>query len=176
MAELVLLDTREYEMLQLFCRVDVRMRITWVIPVLLIGGLAILWGTNVPVLTQPAPVAPLLPPVAASPVLSMDATPASRPATSLPRPATEPIPVPGPNEVWLHGGEYRPGNITVPVGTTVTWIGYDNDTQHDVASETGLFFCSLALGDSFSYTFTERGTFNYSCDCNPGMAGTVIVE
>ena len=136
--------------------------------------------TSMPVITPPAQEVVVLAPILIESVIPppepTTTTPEPMPTTAFSKPFTGLIVVPGPNEVWLHGGEYRPGIITVPVGTTVTWIGYDNDTQHDVASDTGLFFCSLALGGSFSYTFTERGTFNYSCDCSPGMAGTVIVE
>jgi plastocyanin len=85
------------------------------------------------------------------------------------------IPVPAQNEVWIVGSNYRPIDIHVPVGTTVTWIGMDNDA-HDVESDTGLFFTNLPAGATFSYLFTERGVFRYHCGCNPGMEGSVIVE
>ena len=86
-----------------------------------------------------------------------------------------PIAVPGPNEVWLWGGEYRPNRLTVPLGTTVIWMGRDAD-PHDVENNNGLFFASLLLGVTFNYTFIERGAFFYHCECNTGMEGTIIVE
>ncbi len=85
------------------------------------------------------------------------------------------VPVPGPNQVWLQGMEYRPAILTVPVGTTVTWTNVDF-TPHDVESYTELFFWSVAQGCSYNYTFTEPGNYSYHCGCNPGMDGMVIVQ
>lgn len=134
--------------------------------------------TTVPTLTLPETIVPALTPIAPGTIPTPAATipvPAPTPALTTPDPAS--IPVPGPNEVWIQGNEYRPSVITIPAGATVTWIAKDdNDTEHDVDSDDGLFFRSLAMGGSFSYTFTERGTFYYSCGCNPPMGGAVIVE
>ena len=71
---------------------------------------------------------------------------------------------------------FSPSTIIVPVGTTVTWTQLDA-IMHTVTSNAGLFYSGgLALGDTFSYTFTESGTFNYHCTPHPWMRGTVIVE
>jgi len=82
------------------------------------------------------------------------------------------------NEVWVPGREFRPSIITVPAGTTVTWVDKDRGEEHTVTSSTGLFNGSLAFGGSFNYTFTERGTFEYSCKVHDfeGMTGKVVVE
>ncbi|MDO8717217.1 MAG: cupredoxin domain-containing protein [Dehalococcoidales bacterium] len=82
------------------------------------------------------------------------------------------------NEVWVPGREFRPSIITVPAGTTVTWVDKDRGEEHTVTSSTGLFNGSLAFGGSFNYTFTERGTFEYSCQVHAfeGMTGKVVVE
>jgi plastocyanin len=34
----------------------------------------------------------------------------------------------------------------------------------------------IAPGETFSYTFTEAGTFDYFCTPHPWMMGTVIVS
>ncbi|MDO8716509.1 MAG: cupredoxin domain-containing protein [Dehalococcoidales bacterium] len=154
------------------------MRITWAVTALLTGVSFVIGACTSPVAPTtlaPAIIAPVtLTPVATATPAPLTPSPAA-PIAALPVPALVPVPWPGPNEVWLWGGEYRPSKITVRVGTTVTWKGKDAD-PHDVEGDTGLFFCSLPLGISFNYTFDERGTFPYHCECNPGMVGVVIVE
>ena len=71
-------------------------------------------------------------------------------------------------------GVYESTIITVPVGTNVTWRNRD-DKEHTVISDDGLFNKRLAYGESFSYTFTARGIFNYHCELWD-MKGRVIVE
>ena len=150
---------------------------------LLIGVLFVVGACGVEVAIAPAALTPtpvLIDPTAV-PTTLLPASPTTATLTTtttpitLAPPASAPVPWPGPNEVWLWGGEYRPNKITVPVGSTVTWKGKDAD-PHDVEGDTGLFFCSLPLGVSFNYTFAERGTFYYHCECNPGMVGVIIVD
>ena len=86
----------------------------------------------------------------------------------------------GPNEVWIYGREFMPGTLTVAAGTTVTWRN-KNSEQHTVTSNTSLFNNILyTVGstlDSFSYTFTQPGTYYYYCQphLNGGMTGKIIV-
>lgn len=100
--------------------------------------------------------------------------PVAEAAPALPEPAPERKMWPGPNEVWIWGGEYRPGQIVVPVGTTVTWTGIDAE-EHDVESDDRLFFGNIVQGVSFSYTFAEPGSYYYHCNCGC-IEGVVIVE
>jgi plastocyanin len=64
----------------------------------------------------------------------------------------------------------------VKAGTTVTWINED-DIPHTVASA-GKLFKSKALDtkDTFSFTFTTPGTYEYFCSLHPHMTGAVVVE
>jgi plastocyanin len=71
-----------------------------------------------------------------------------------------PTPTQAANEVIILGRAFIPMTITVTAGTTVTWTNQDPQS-HVVTSDDGLFFFELALHDSFSYTFTEPGTFTY---------------
>lgn len=70
---------------------------------------------------------------------------------------------------------YDSAEITVPVGTTVTWTNNDPvaHTVTDVyqAWDSGLF----EEGGTFSMTFTEPGTYDYYCIPHPMMIGKVIV-
>ena len=71
---------------------------------------------------------------------------------------------------------FAPNPITVPVGTTVTWM--NNDTiAHDVASDSAVWNSnSMAAGTQFSFAFQTKGTFPYHCTVHPGMIGTVNVQ
>ncbi len=80
---------------------------------------------------------------------------------------------------------FSPKEITVKAGTTVVWTNSDA-IAHTVTSGTsdgtsgtpdGLFDSGfLNNGDTFSFTFTEPGTYTYYCIPHPWMTGTVIVE
>ncbi|MHA7734334.1 cupredoxin domain-containing protein [Nitrosopumilus sp. S6] len=77
---------------------------------------------------------------------------------------------------------YDPEVITVSVGDTILWDNADN-TVHTVTSgippadATGVFDSEMMMaGDSFEFTFTEAGTFDYYCTFHPWMVGTVNVE
>jgi plastocyanin len=77
--------------------------------------------------------------------------------------------------VLISLASYQPSSLTVPAGTTVTWINRDV-VRHTVTSDEGLFDSGrLGSGESFSYTFKESGTFNYHCTIHTFMRGTVIV-
>ncbi|MHC4277895.1 MAG: cupredoxin domain-containing protein [Planctomycetota bacterium] len=85
-------------------------------------------------------------------------------------------------EVKMAAAGFGPQTITVPAKTTVTWVHVDNTEDsawwwHSIVSDTGLFDSgSLFLGNTFSYTFIEPGTYGYHCDNHPYRAGIVIVE
>ena len=128
------------------------MRIIRIIAVLLIGASLILAAC-----TRPAPSAPV-------------------PTT--PTPAPEPAPIQGYTEVMIPGRNFNPEVITVGVGTTVSWISKDGE-QHTVTSDTpNLFNGTIEPFGSFSYTFTERGDFEYFCGIHGqmGMRGVVHVK
>ncbi|MDP6738142.1 MAG: cupredoxin domain-containing protein [Dehalococcoidales bacterium] len=73
-----------------------------------------------------------------------------------------------------YNGEYTPRNITVPVGTTVTWNNTDVK-EHSVISDDGLFSANIGTDETFSYTFTKPGIFVYRDDIY-AMSGKVTVE
>ena len=78
-------------------------------------------------------------------------------------------------EVEILNSSFNPQVITVPVGTTVTWIHLDSGV-HTVMSNTGVFNSDLAFRQTFSYTFTESGVFKYHCHLHGYMFGQIIVE
>jgi plastocyanin len=73
---------------------------------------------------------------------------------------------------------FSPANITVKVGTTVTWTNND-DVDHTVTSDTapnsGPDSGLINPGDTYTYTFNQAGTFNYHCAQHLYMKGTITV-
>jgi amicyanin len=72
---------------------------------------------------------------------------------------------------------FAPPNLTVKAGTTVTWINKD-DIPHGIAATNNAFTRSQAMDtdDSYSFTFTTPGTYQYFCYIHPHMVGTIVVQ
>lgn len=82
----------------------------------------------------------------------------------------------GANAVSISNFAFVPATLTVPVGTTVTWTNQDEE-PHTVVSDDGstLHSPGLDTGKTFSFTFSNAGTFAYVCSIHPMMHGTVVV-
>ena len=97
-------------------------------------------------------------------------------------------------EVTVEGIAFRPGDLTVAAGDTVTWVNED-PVDHTITSGRpgkqgipgvsdgtepkldGLFDEPLAReGSTFSFTFEEPGTFVYFCRVHAAMKATITVE
>lgn len=76
---------------------------------------------------------------------------------------------------------FVPAEITVPVGTEITWRNEDS-APHTATSGTSpspdAIFDSGTIegGQSGSVTVREPGTYAYFCEFHPFMKGTVTVE
>jgi amicyanin len=80
------------------------------------------------------------------------------------------------NVVTIDNFTFTPPELTVAVGTTVKWVNHD-DIPHLVVNKDKAFRAkALDTDDSFSYTFTSAGTFDYFCALHPHMVGKVIVK
>ena len=81
------------------------------------------------------------------------------------------------NAVSIDNFTFGPQSVTVKAGTTVTWTNKD-DIPHGIASANNAFTKSKALDtdDSYSFTFTTPGTYQYFCYIHPHMTGTIVVE
>jgi plastocyanin len=87
----------------------------------------------------------------------------------------------GDTHVYMRHELFSPARIQVVLGTTVTWTNRDS-VPHNVTIAPVVISSSnnweselLSPGQSFSYTFTSQGTFQYHCQEHPGMIGVVIV-
>jgi len=74
---------------------------------------------------------------------------------------------------------FTPQNFTVSLsaGGTVTWVNKDT-TGHTVTSNvTGLFGSPLlTVGETWSHTFSQAGTYYYHCTPHPQMWGVIVVS
>ncbi|MFI5015169.1 MAG: cupredoxin family copper-binding protein [Hyphomicrobiales bacterium] len=71
---------------------------------------------------------------------------------------------------------FTPDAAEIAVGTTVTWTNED-DIPHAVAATERQFKShALDTGDSFSFTFTAPGTYEYFCSLHPHMKGKIVVK
>jgi len=79
--------------------------------------------------------------------------------------------------VSIDNFSFGPQTLTVKAGTTVTWTNRD-DIPHGIASSNNAFKRSAALDtdNSFSFTFTTAGTYQYFCYIHPHMVGSIVVE
>jgi len=89
---------------------------------------------------------------------------------------------PAPNEVWMIGVTFEPGDREIEAGTTVTWINQSNLNhtvtsgplgEHDGQFDSG----NLTPGEQYEYTFSTPGVYPYYCRPHEleEMAGTIFV-
>lgn len=92
-----------------------------------------------------------------------------------------------PADAW-----YAPAFLPIEVGDTVIWQNNDREPHtvtsgqgsgrfgwmsDDYGTPNGLFDSDLfAPGESWSHTFSEKGTFSYFCIIHPWMEGAIIVN
>ena len=73
------------------------------------------------------------------------------------------------------GMEFSPEEITISVGDIITWT--NNDSMSHTATSVDDYFDSgnIPSGSTWSFTFTEVGTFDYECSYHSSMTATIIV-
>jgi plastocyanin len=95
--------------------------------------------------------------------------------------------------VYIVNFAYSPADITVAAGTTVTWVNQDSvghtvtegDPNSPTPANIRVFDSSgeavtgkvslIQSGESWSYTFTTPGTYEYYCIVHPYMIGHITV-
>jgi plastocyanin len=80
------------------------------------------------------------------------------------------------NAVAISNFAFSPAEISVPVGTKVTWTNNDS-AAHTVTADDLKAFDSgqLGQGATFSFTFTTVGVFPYHCANHAMMKAKVTV-
>jgi plastocyanin len=82
----------------------------------------------------------------------------------------------GTNVITIDNFTFSPKELTVAVGTTVKWVNHDDIPHLVVEKKTTFRSKALDTDDSYSYTFTSAGTFDYFCGLHPHMVGQVVVK
>jgi plastocyanin len=83
--------------------------------------------------------------------------------------------------ITIHTFQFSPTSLEVQAGTRVTWMNQD-DITHTITSgipgkQDGRFDSRLeGKGATFSYTFTQPGTYTYFCNRHQSMRGEVHVK
>jgi plastocyanin len=80
------------------------------------------------------------------------------------------------NEVVIDNLAFEPATLNISTGTTVTWANNDSAAHTITARDNTFKSGTLSPGGSFSFTFNEKGTFEYYCTIHPSMTGKIIVE
>ena len=81
----------------------------------------------------------------------------------------------GPDAIAIQNSAFNPSLLHVQMGTTVTWSNLDS-TAHHVVSDTGAFDSGvLNEGQSYSFTFTQPGTYQYHDAAQLTMRGSIVV-
>ena len=102
-------------------------------------------------------------------------TPTTAP-TSTPTTAPTNTPTSAGNSVTIMNFAFSPLTLTVKTGTKVTWTNKDTVT-HTVTADNGAFNSGLLpSGNSFSFTFTQAGTYSYHCNIHHSMMATIVVH
>jgi plastocyanin len=81
------------------------------------------------------------------------------------------------NEVEIEDMAFKPADITVKKGTTITWTNKDS-TAHTVTEtdgKKGPDSQPLDNGQSYTFTYNETGVFSYHCSIHSEMTGSVTV-
>lgn len=85
-------------------------------------------------------------------------------------------PAPEGPRVFIRDNFYTPNLQTVPVGTTVVWE-HQGRAEHTVTSLLGYFDSGvLRGGDTFHYTFSAPGRYDYFCRFHFTNRGAIIVQ
>ena len=96
-------------------------------------------------------------------------TPANHSATAAKGPQTK--------VVVIRGFKFEPVVLTVKPGDTVRWENQDIVPHNAVSTETKEFDTgTMAVGASWKYEASNKGTFFYGCTLHPNMKGKLVVE
>ena len=97
-------------------------------------------------------------------------------ALAIASPAAAGTPAPAGPTIRIDNFVFGPEDLTVSVGTTVTWINRDDIPHTVVANDRSFKSKVLDTDERFSFTFTKPGEYGYFCSLHPHMVGKVIVK
>ena len=116
-----------------------------------------------PAAVNPAPAAAVVKPTAAP----------AKPAAALG--AVAPANIDGP-QVQVKDFAFAPKEITVPVGTTLTWTNKDSEPHTVTTTDKAIASKAMDTDERFAFKFDLAGTYTYHCSLHPYMTATVVVR
>jgi len=81
-----------------------------------------------------------------------------------------------PKDITISNFQFSPATIEIVAGETAQWVNNDNVPHTIIADDNSFQSPTLQAGESFNFTFTQAGTFNYHCSIHPTMKGTITVK
>ncbi len=83
-----------------------------------------------------------------------------------------------PAKIVIDNFAFQPKELTVPVGTEVTWVNHDDVPHTATSTAKPKAFDSGALDtdQTYSHVFTTAGEYEYFCAVHPKMTGKVVVK
>ena len=83
-----------------------------------------------------------------------------------------------PVQIRIDNFTFEPAEVTIPVGTKVTWVNHDDVPHTATSSAKPRQFDSgtLDTDEQFSYVFTAPGTYDYFCALHKHMTARIIVK
>ncbi|HEY4510476.1 MAG TPA: plastocyanin/azurin family copper-binding protein [Candidatus Paceibacterota bacterium] len=155
-----------------------------VVIILAIVGGVYLWNKNNAVVFQgnfetvssPSSDVNTTPPPAESPtpIPAPNQIPESAPSKNQ-TPATAPTPGATTHNVEIGNFSFKQPSINIKKGDAVVWTNGDSAPHTVTGDSGGPASPTIAKGETYSFTFTGAGTFNYHCAFHPSMKGAVMV-
>ena len=83
-----------------------------------------------------------------------------------------------PARITIDNFSFKPNQLTVPAGTSVTWVNRDDVPHTATSKDNPMVFDSKALDtdQSYSFTFIKPGVYGYFCKVHNHMTGTITVK
>ncbi len=79
-------------------------------------------------------------------------------------------------EIKIDNFKFSPTPLTVPKGTTVTWVNQDDMPHSIVCQAVQLHTHPMDTDGRTSFRFDQPGRYDYVCGLHPFMRGQVIVQ
>src|ERR1700739_4576560 len=79
------------------------------------------------------------------------------------------------SKITVDNFTFVPPVLHVKTGSTITWTNHDDIPHSIVCPALSVRSHPMDTNDSFSFTFTQAGTFTYLCGLHPFMHGQVEV-
>ena len=87
--------------------------------------------------------------------------------------------VAGSTVVVVRDFAFQPATVTIRPGQSVTWVNCSSsgDPAHTATGDGGSWGSpEFAAGGTYSWTFTQAGSFAYHCEPHPFMVAEVVVR